>query len=138
LGRPQIAHLKLVLSKDAWLGETKTKPQPFTNSFSMRSTLDLPPKLIDYLNERRAPLPPITDPDQPLNIDSLELIRLWAFLESDLNIVVEDDELLVDNFSTVRNMAKLINAKMKRLSAGGVLHAFSSGQSEQASGDGSC
>jgi acyl carrier protein len=104
----------------------------------MRSTLDLPPKLIDYLNERRAPLPPITDPDQPLNIDSLELIRLWAFLESDLNIVVEDDELLVDNFSTVRNMAKLINAKMKRLSAGCVPHASSSGQSEQASGDGSC
>jgi acyl carrier protein len=119
-------------------GEPKQNRSHFTNSLSIRSTLDLPPTLIDYLNESRAPLPPITDPDQPLNIDSLGLIRLWAFLESDLNIVVEDDELLVDNFSTVRNMAKLINAKMERLSAGGVSCAPSSGQSEQAPGDGSC
>ena len=64
----------------------------------MRSTLDLPPKLIDYLNEARAPLPPVTDPDQPLQIDSLGLIRLVAFLESDLNVRVEDDELVADNF----------------------------------------
>ena len=99
----------------------------------MRSTLDLPPKLIDYLNESRAPLPPVTDPDQPLHIDSLGLIRLWAFLESDLNIRVEDDELLAENFATARNMAKLINAKMERLSAAGV----SSGQSESGSGNGS-
>ena len=84
----------------------------------MRSTLDLPPKLIDYLNESRAPLPPVTDPDQPLQIDSLGLIRLVAFLESDLNVRVEDDELLADNFATGRNLAKLINAKMERLSAG--------------------
>ena len=74
--------------------ETNTKPQPFYQFIIyMRSTLDLPPKLIDYLNESRAPLPPVTDPDQPLQIDSLGLIRLWAFLESDLNIRVEDDEL---------------------------------------------
>jgi acyl carrier protein len=98
----------------------------------MRSTFDLPPKLIDYLNESRAPLPPVTDPDQPLHIDSLGLIRLWAFLESDLNIRVEDDELLAENFATARNMAKLINAKMERLSAAGV----SSGES--GSGNGSC
>ena len=100
----------------------------------MRSTLDLPPKLIDYLNESRAPLPPVTDPDQPLQIDSLGLIRLWAFLESDLNVRVEDDELTFENFSTARNMAKLINAKMERLSTAGV----SSGQSESGSGNGSC
>ena len=104
----------------------------------MRSTLDLPPKLIDYLNESRAPLPPVTDPDQPLHIDSLGLIRLWAFLESDLNIRVEDDELLAENFATARNMAKLINAKMERLSAAGLQHACSSGQSELGSGNGSC
>ena len=77
----------------------------------MSSTLDLPPKLIDYLNESRAPLPPVTDPDQPLQIDSLGLIRLVAFLESDLNVRVEDDELLAENFATARNIAMLINAK---------------------------
>ena len=82
----------------------------------MRSTLDLPPKLIDYLNETRAPLPPVSDPDQPLQIDSLGLIRLVAFLESDLKVRVEDDELVADNFATGRNIAKLINAKMEHLS----------------------
>jgi len=96
----------------------------------MSSTLDLPPKLIDYLNEARAPLPPVTDPDQPLQIDSLGLIRLVAFLESDLNVRVEDEELLADNFATGRNLAQLINPKMERLSAGDVPNATMSGQSE--------
>jgi len=119
----------------AW--ETKTKPQPLPFVTYMRSTLDLPPKLIDYLNESRAPLPPLTDPDQPLQIDSLGLIRLVAFLESDLNVRVEDDELLADNFATGRSIAKLINAKLERLSAAGAPHASSSGQSELGSGNGS-
>ncbi len=103
----------------------------------MRSTLDLPPKLIDYLDESRAPLPPVTNPDQPLQIDSLGLIRLVAFLESDLNVRVEDDELLADNFATGRSLARLINPKMERLLAGGVPNAPSSGQSELGSGNGS-
>jgi acyl carrier protein len=96
----------------------------------MNSALDLPPKVIDYLNEARAPLPPVTDPEQPLQIDSLGLIRLVAFLESDLNVRVEDDELLADNFATGRNLAQLINPKMERLLAGGVPNASTSGQSE--------
>ena len=102
----------------------------------MHSTLDLPPKLIEYLNDSRAPLPPVTDPDQPLQIDSLGLIRLVAFLESDLNIRVEDDELLAENFATSRSIAKLINSKMERLSDSGVSNAPSSGQSELESGEG--
>ena len=101
----------------------------------MRSTLDLPPKLIDYLNESRAPLPPVTDPDQPLQIDSLGLIRLVAFLEEDLNVRVEDDELLADNFATARNIAKLINQKREPLPDSRVPSAASSGQSELESGE---
>ena len=101
----------------------------------MHSTLDLPPKLIDYLNETRAPLPPVTDPDQPLQIDSLGLIRLVAFLESDLNIIVEDEELLAENFATGRNLANLINPKIASLSARTVPNAPSSGQSELGSGE---
>lgn len=73
-------------------------------------TIDLPPQLIDYLNEAR-PGTPITDPDQPLQIDSLGLIRLVAFLESELHIRVEDEELLVDNFATPRALANLIRSK---------------------------
>jgi acyl carrier protein len=84
----------------------------------MSCTVHLPQKLIDYLNEVRAPLPPVTDPDQPLQIDSLGLIRLVAFLENDLAVRVEDDELLADNFATPRNLARLINAKMERRSDG--------------------
>jgi acyl carrier protein len=84
----------------------------------MSPTVDLPPKLIDYLNEARAPLPPFTDPDQPLQIDSLGLIRLVGFLENDLAIRVEDDELLADNFATARNLARLISAKMEKHSDG--------------------
>ena len=86
----------------------------------MSSTVDLPQKLIDYLNEARAPLPPVTDPDQSLQIDSLGLIRLVAFLENDLAVRVEDDELLADNFATARNLARLMSAKMEKRSDGHV------------------
>ena len=83
----------------------------------MSSTVDLPQKLIDYLNESRAPLPPISDPDEPLRIDSLSLMRLVAFLENELGIRVEDEELTVDNFETARSLARLIGPKTNADSA---------------------
>ena len=73
--------------------------------------MNIPPILKEYLDEARAPLPPITDPDQPLHIDSLGLIRLVAFMESELSIRVEDDELLAENFATLRNLDMLIASK---------------------------
>ena len=126
----------VLLAIDARFGRPRQTAAITPFVIYMRSTLDLPPKLIDYLNESRAPLPPVSDPDQPLQIDSLGLIRLVAFLESDLNVRVEDDELLADNFATGRNLAKLINPKMERL-VGGVPNASSPGQSELGSGNGS-
>ncbi len=83
----------------------------------MTSTLNLPPKLLEYLNESRAPLPPVSDPDEPLRIDSLSLIRLVGFLENDLNIRVEDDELLAENFATARSLAELLKRKNDGASA---------------------
>lgn len=77
----------------------------------MNPILNLPQKLIDYLNEARAPLSPVTDPTEPLQIDSLGLIRLIGFLESDLNIRVEDDELLADNFATAQSLADFLKRK---------------------------
>ena len=71
----------------------------------------IPQKLIDYLNESRAPLPPLTDPNEPLRIDSLGLIRLVSFMESDCNIRVEDDELIAENFATLRSLGALIAKK---------------------------
>jgi acyl carrier protein len=73
--------------------------------------MNIPPKLKAYLDETRAPLPAITDPDQPLQIDSLGLIRLVAFMESDLGIRVEDEELLAENFATLRALDALIASK---------------------------
>ena len=73
--------------------------------------MDLPQKLKDYINENRAPLPPITDPDEPLQIDSLGLIRLVSFMESDCGIRVEDEELIAENFATLRSLGDLIAQK---------------------------
>lgn len=86
----------------------------------MSSTVDLPQKLLDFLNESRAPLPPITEPDQVLDIDSLSLMRLCGFLENDMDLTIEADELTIDNFDTARNLARLIRAKMEKSPAGQV------------------
>ncbi len=71
----------------------------------------IPQKLIDYINESRAPLPPVSDPDQPLQIDSLGLIRLVSFMESDCGIRVEDEELIAENFANLRSLDSLIARK---------------------------
>ncbi len=73
--------------------------------------MEIPQKLIDYINTSRAPLPPVTDPDEPLQIDSLGLIRLVAFMESDCGIRVEDEELVAENFTTLRSLSELMAKK---------------------------
>ena len=79
--------------------------------------MEIPPKLKEYLDEARTPLPPISDPDEPLHIDSLALIRLVSFLENDLGIRVEDDELLADNFATLGAILKLLESKSPAVEA---------------------
>jgi len=73
--------------------------------------MGIPPKLKEYLDNTRGSLPPVTDPDEPLHIDSLGVIRLVAFLESDLGIRVEDEELIADNFATLRQIGQLLATK---------------------------
>ena len=73
--------------------------------------MDIPQKLIDYINTSRAPLPPVSDPEEPLQIDSLGLIRLVSFMEGDCGIRVEDEELIADNFATLRSLGELIEKK---------------------------
>ncbi len=73
--------------------------------------MEIPAKLKEYIDNNRAPLPPIGDPDEPLQIDSLGLIRLVAFLESDLGIRIEDEELLAENFTTLRALGDLLESK---------------------------
>jgi acyl carrier protein len=73
--------------------------------------MEIPPKLKEYIDNNRGSLPPVTDPDEPLQIDSLGLIRLVAFLESDMGIRVEDEELIAENFTNLRQLGKLLATK---------------------------
>jgi len=73
--------------------------------------MEIPHKLKEYIDNNRGSLPPITDPDEPLQIDSLGLIRLVAFLENELGYRVEDDELILQNFATLRNLGELLATK---------------------------
>ena len=73
--------------------------------------MEIPQNLKDYINESRAPLPPVSDPDEPLQIDSLGLIRLVSFMESDCGIRVEDEELVAENFLTLRTLSDLMERK---------------------------
>src|SRR5262252_418832 len=73
--------------------------------------MEIPPKLKEYIDNNRGSLPPVTDPDEPLQIDSLGLIRLVAFLETDLGIRIEDEELMAENFATLRKLGELLATK---------------------------
>ena len=73
--------------------------------------MEIPSKLKEYLDNTRGSLPAVTDPDKPLHIDSLGVIRLVAFLESDLGTRVEDEELIADNFATRRQIGQLLATK---------------------------
>ena len=77
--------------------------------------MEIPPKLKEYLDNNRSvyrDLPPTTeDPDEPLHMDSLGVIRLAAFLENEFGIRIEDEELIADNFSTLRQLGQLLATK---------------------------
>ena len=73
--------------------------------------MEIPPKLKEYIDNNRGSLPPVTDPDEPLQIDSLGLIRLVAFLENDFGFRIEDEELIADNFATLRTLGELLATK---------------------------
>ncbi|MDQ3200400.1 MAG: acyl carrier protein [Verrucomicrobiota bacterium] len=76
--------------------------------------IELPAKLREYLDENRTGLPPISDPDEPLHIDSLALIRLITFLEEELGVRVEDEELVAENFATLRSLHNLLQTKREQ------------------------
>ena len=73
--------------------------------------MEIPPKLKEYIDSNRRSLPPITDPDEPLHIDSLGLLRLIAFLENDLGYRIEDEEIIAENFATLRKLGELLATK---------------------------
>jgi acyl carrier protein len=73
--------------------------------------MEIPQKIKDYIDSNRLPLPPIKDEDEPLQIDSLAIVRLVAFLETDCGIRIEDEELVAENFASLRKLGELIASK---------------------------
>ncbi len=82
--------------------------------------MEIPPKLKEYIDNNRDSLPPLTDPDEPLQIDSLRVVRLVAFLENDLGYRIEDEELIAENFATLRSLGELLATKTPTASTGEV------------------
>lgn len=79
--------------------------------------MEIPPKLKEYIDGSRGSLPPVTDPDEPLQIDSLGLVRLVAFLEN-IGYRIEDEELIAENFATLRSLGELLATKAPTAPAG--------------------
>ncbi|NND03045.1 MAG: acyl carrier protein [Acidimicrobiia bacterium] len=44
-------------------------------------------------------------------VDSLGIMRLVTFLEDDLDVEVDDEELVPDHFATIADIAKLVAGK---------------------------
>jgi acyl carrier protein len=88
--------------------------------------MKIPPKLKEYIDNNRGSLPPITDPDEPLQIDSLGLVRLVAFLET-TGYRIEDEELIAENFATLRSLGELLATKAPTAPTGEVKRAFDEG-----------
>ncbi|MGH7981642.1 MAG: acyl carrier protein [Candidatus Udaeobacter sp.] len=73
--------------------------------------MEIPQKLKEYIDNQRGSLPPVTDPDEPLHLDSLSVIRLLAFLENELGCRVEDEQIIAENFATLRKLGELLATK---------------------------
>ena len=73
--------------------------------------MEIPPKLKEYIDNNRGSLPLVTDPDEPLQIDSLGMIRVVAFLEDEFGYRIEDEKLVIENFATLRALGELLATK---------------------------
>ena len=71
----------------------------------------LPNPIIEFINTSRLPLSPVQDPDEPLNLDSLGVLRLTAFLDNDCDIRINDEDIILENFETLRRLEGLIASK---------------------------
>jgi acyl carrier protein len=56
-------------------------------------------------------------------LDSAGLFELVSFLEDRFGIVIDDDELVPDNFETINAIAALVRPKVEGIAAGGNAHS---------------
>ena len=71
----------------------------------------IPDKLRDFVNEQRQPLPPVTDVDEPLSLESVQMMRLVGFSESELAFRVNVFQLVPQNFESRRALERLREGK---------------------------
>ena len=73
--------------------------------------MEIPEKLREFINEARQPLHPISDIDETLHLDSLAMMKLVSFMESEIGYTVEDDELTLHNFESLRTIGNMLGGK---------------------------
>jgi len=71
----------------------------------------IPDKLRDFIDEQRQPLPPLSDVDEDLALQSAEIMRLVAFLESELAFRGDVFQLVAENFKNLRALERLLEGK---------------------------
>ena len=70
--------------------------------------MEIPDNLLQFINEARQPLPPVMDEDEKLHLDSLAMMKLVSFLETEVGYTVQDDELTLQNFESLRSISRLL------------------------------
>ena len=50
-------------------------------------------------------------------VDSMGLMQLVAFLEKDFGVEIDDDEIVIENFSTVADIERLVSRKVAQVEA---------------------
>lgn len=53
------------------------------------------------------------DPDAQLALDSLAIIRLISFIETEFRIPIPDSEIVPENFETIRQITTLIEGRLR-------------------------
>jgi len=69
-------------------------------------------EIVDFIESNRR-LGAVKDLDESLDLDSLGVLRLVAFLENDCDIKLADEDITEENFETMRRLEELIASKRK-------------------------
>jgi len=82
--------------------------------------VDILPSLRNYIREnflQKKDLEDIGDDDQLLDsgiVDSMGIIKLVSFLESQFGIEVEDDQIVPENFETMTSIAAYVTTRLEK------------------------
>jgi hypothetical protein len=66
----------------------------------------IPDKLRDFVNEQRQPLPPVTDVDEPMSLESVQMMRLVGFPRIRIGF-----QLVPENFESLCAFERLLDGK---------------------------